>query len=119
MTPEDVEINGKVYARCYEAQGEVFKFAEVDLSLPREAMVHFECEDGSQYTETLPTDWSVMNLKIFVEAIFQIPPREQILFYGDSEKPYIDYEEIKGENIRLSRIGFKNNDFVIVSRKRG
>ena len=119
MTPEDIETNAKVYARCYEAQGEVFKFADVDLSLPKEAMVHFESEDGSQFTETLPTDWSVLNLKIFVEAIFAIPVKEQLLLYGDSEKPYMDYEEIKGENIRLSRIGFKNNDFVIVSRKRG
>ncbi len=70
MTEPELLVNQIVYSRCYEAQGEVFKFADIDLGMPREASIHFESEDGSQYTETVPTDWSIRELRGFVEAIF-------------------------------------------------
>jgi len=118
VLPEEKDVNVGVFEVLYGKHGVVHKFAEVDLSLPKEALVHFKTEEGQQESHTVPLHWQVKNLKMLVKGIFGIEIKDQKLFYGDHEVMQgLGLEPLRFDNVPLSRLGFKDNDEVLVRKK--
>lgn len=116
LVSSEHSLNAKVFEVVLGKRGVVYKFAEVNLAPPKEAMVVFRTEETEeQYC--VPLNWKLPNLKKMLEKIYGIPSEEQELWYGDHEVIFaLGFQLLDNPKKKLWELKFKDEDIVLVKR---
>jgi len=112
MTEEDIETLGPHYTRLVGKVGEVFRFAEVDMTAPVDVLLHFEAYDGRVESHRIGLNLAVGELRDFCESMFGIPRDEIRLWFGAIGTVF---KEMKLDTRKLHSFKMSDDDTVLVN----